>query len=371
MDNEPYKEGRGGVLAAMSGGVDSSVAALILKNQGYRVVGATMRLLETIEESFAPARSCCSADDIMDARHVALKLDFDHKVHNFSLAFRSEVIERFARDYFSGRTPNPCVDCNRRLKFSLLFQRAVFFDCAFMATGHYARVELDKRSGRWLLKKALDLDKDQSYFLYGLTQKELSRTLFPLGSLTKKEVRALALSHNLVTAQKPESQDICFVRTGRYDSFLESFGLKAKPGDIVDRRGRLLGHHKGLHRYTVGQRKGLGLCAPNPLYVAALDSSTNRVIVGREEELYSSSAIVSEVNFISVAKLSGLKEIEAKIRYRQNQFPALIEPLEPGPDRVRLIFNSPQRAVAPGQAAVFYQGDLVIGGGTIESAELI
>jgi tRNA-specific 2-thiouridylase len=389
-------------MVAMSGGVDSSVAALILKKAGWRVVGATMRLLESpdpagdpdppeprapsapfgpsapfdpfaplappapFDPSVATGRGCCSLADVLDARRVAERLDFDHQVHNFSLLFRSEVIGRFVRDYLAGRTPNPCVDCNRRLKFTALFERARLLGLDRLATGHYARIAFDPGRGRWILRKALDDRKDQSYFLYGLTQPELSRTLFPLGDLRKDQVRALAAEAGLATARKPESQDICFVGSGAYAGFLESVGAGGRPGDVVDRSGRILGRHRGLHRYTVGQRRGLGLPGPEPLYVVALDPAANTVVAGGEGDLYARGATASDVNLISIARLDGPMEVEVKIRYRQAPFGATMEPL--GSSGLKVVFREPQKAVAPGQAAVFYQGDEVVGGATIESS---
>jgi tRNA-specific 2-thiouridylase len=235
-----------------------------------------------------------------------------------------------------------------------------------MATGHYAKIERDEKSGRWLLKKARDPSKDQSYFLYGLTQDELSRTIFPLGSYLKKEVRALAASRGIVNAQKPDSQDICFVRDGRYESFLEGFGPVGRPGDIVDASGLVLGRHLGLHRYTIGQRRGLGLRSPDALYVLRLDPGKNTVTVGPDAGLYSGSAMIEDVNLVSVERLEEPLEVMAKIRYQQKEFPATANP--EGPGRLRLIFRDPQKAVAPGQAAVLYQGDVVVGGGTIVQA---
>jgi tRNA-specific 2-thiouridylase len=351
----------------MSGGVDSSTAALILKESGHRVVGVTMKLVEDMETGpDGQARVCCSHRDIIDARSVSQKLDFEHQVHNFCQLFRKEVIERFVRAYASGRTPNPCVDCNRRLKFGPLMERATLLGCSRLATGHYAKVELDRKSGRWLLKRARDRSKDQSYFLYGLSQAELARTIFPLGGYLKEEVRALAASRGIVNAQKPDSQDICFVRDGRYDRFLENFGPIGKPGYIIDSRGTILGCHLGLHRYTIGQRRGLGLRLPTSLFVLRLDPDGNTVTVGPEAELYSGSALIDDVNLVSLDRLAGPIQVQARIRYKQREFEATAEPA--GEGCIRLVFHEPQKAVAPGQAAVLYQGEVVVGGGTIVRA---
>ncbi|MDR2442499.1 MAG: tRNA 2-thiouridine(34) synthase MnmA [Deltaproteobacteria bacterium] len=353
----------------MSGGVDSSAAAMLLKDQGWRVMGVTMRLMMDEEESafdpsLATSRSCCTLTDALDAKEVASRLDFDHQVHNFSLVFKTEVIDRFISSYFSGRTPNPCIDCNRRLKFTHLYRRAELLGLNYLATGHYARTQFDPETGRYLLLKAVDLHKDQSYVLYGLTQDELSRTLFPLGNTLKTEVRSIAKSAGLVNALKPDSQDLCFVRDSDYTHFLETHGPTPIPGDIIDSQGRVLGRHKGIHRYTIGQRKGLGVCWKEPLYVIALDSAKNTVTVGLKSELYAIGALVTDLNLISIASLTGPMEVQAKIRYRQPEVPAIIEPAGSG---ILLKFKSPQTAVAPGQAAVFYQGEIVVGGGTIES----
>jgi tRNA-specific 2-thiouridylase len=353
----------------MSGGVDSSAAALILKGLGHRVVGVTMKLVDADENDSAfglispSGRSCCSFLDIVDARSVSQKLNFDHQVHNFSHLFRKEVVEPFVRAYVRGQTPNPCVDCNRRLKFGPLFERATLLGCEKMATGHYAKIELDERTGLFQLKKAKDPVKDQSYFLYGLNQEELSRTLFPLGNYLKEEIRAVAAKSGIVTAKKPESQDICFVRNGRYDLFLEEFGVKDKPGDIINVQGQKLGRHLGIHHYTVGQRRGLGLHAPMPMYVIRLEPNENTVTVGGENELYSDWALLTDVSLISGQPATKPFEAGIKVRYRQTETPALVEPLNAGTFKVS--FRQPLKAVAPGQAAVMYQGDVVIGGGTI------
>ncbi|MDR1656628.1 MAG: tRNA 2-thiouridine(34) synthase MnmA [Deltaproteobacteria bacterium] len=354
----------------MSGGVDSSVAALILRRQGLQVVGVTMQLFpqpqtSTFDSGLSTGRSCCSLTDVLDAKEVSNKLDFDHQVHNFSRLFQAEVIERFVKAYLSGRTPNPCIDCNRRLKFTRLYERAQLMGLDLMATGHYVRTATDPKTGRRLLLKAKDPEKDQSYVLYGLTQEELARTVFPLGNILKSEVRSLASQAGLINASKPDSQDICFVRDGAYAGFVENLCPFPVPGDIIDLKGQTLGRHQGIHHYTVGQRKGLGICGQEPLYVVKIDAQTNSVTVGPERALYSDGAIVSEVNLISINELTAPLEVQAKIRYRQPPFPAVLEPI--GPEMVRLRFKAPQKAVTPGQAAVFYLGDVVVGGGTIEA----
>jgi tRNA-specific 2-thiouridylase len=276
--------------------------------------------------------------------------------------FQREVIDRFAEAYARGLTPNPCLDCNRRIKFSLLGDRAARMNCDFIATGHYARSEFEARRGRWLLRKARDQAKDQSYALYGLTQAQLARTLFPLGELDKIEVRGLAAARGLVNADKPDSQDICFVRGGDYASFLEkTMGLANPPGDFIDREGRVLGRHRGLIRYTVGQRRGLGSFG-RPLYVTGLNPADNTVRLGPESELFSSAALVGEVNLISEETLDRPLTVDVKIRYNSLASPAVIEPHAAG---LLVKFATPRQAVAPGQAAVFYQDDLLVGGGVI------
>ena len=358
------------VLAAMSGGVDSSVAALLLRDQGREVTGATLKLFADEDLGLAGnapgGRSCCALADIEDARETAERLGLRHQVLNFRTLFRREIIDRFAAAYARGLTPNPCIDCNRYLKFSGLWERAALEPGDFLATGHYARIYFDRHSGRWRLLKARDPAKDQSYALYGLTQEQLARTLFPLGELTKGQVRNLAASQGLVNARKPDSQDICFVRHGHYAEFLEkTLGLVSPPGDFVDRQGRALGRHRGLIRYTVGQRRGLGSFG-RPLYVTGLNPADNTVRLGPAEELAVHSALATEVNLISQAALDGPLEVAAKIRYNSEAVPAV---LEPHPAGVKVIFQTPTRAVAPGQAAVFYQGDLVVGGGVLAPPE--
>lgn len=353
------------VFAAMSGGVDSSVAALLLMRQGYKVSGVTLKLFDNEDIGLnGRSRPCCAESDVEDARRVCHKLGLDHQVFNFCAPFAKDVIARFGAAYAEGRTPNPCIDCNRYIKFGKLRARARLLGINTIATGHYARVEYDEQSGRWLLKKALDSTKDQTYVLYALNQEELSGTLLPLGNLTKNEVRAMAEAHGLANADKPDSQDICFVKDGDYAGFLTRvLGLDMPPGNFIDSAGRVLGRHQGLHRYTIGQRKGIGISFGEPRYVVALDAEHNTVTLGEEAELYRSGLIAADVNFISIPELRQPLRVGVKTRYKQLETPATIAPLPDG--RVEVRFDTPQRAITPGQAAVFYDGDIVVGGGTI------
>jgi tRNA-specific 2-thiouridylase len=350
---------------AMSGGVDSSTGGYLLKERGYEVTGAFMRLLGDYEPH-PDRKACCSAQDIEDARQAATRLDFNFLVFNFQVAFQTEVIAPFAKAYAQGLTPNPCLECNRRLKFQRFLERAKILGHDYMATGHYARVEYDPQRKRYLLKKALDLTKDQSYALYTMTQEELSQTLFPLGEVTKPEIRRLAGKLNLAAATKPDSQDICFVPNGRYTDFLTDYlttqGLKPQPGRLVDRQGNQLGEHKGIHHFTVGQRKGLNIQKPGPWYVLELNPLTHEVVVGPIEELGQKEALVTDLNYIAFETLTAPIKVMAKIRYRQTEIPAL---LSPHPKGAVLTFQKPPKGVSPGQAAVFYEGDTVLGGGSI------
>ncbi len=354
------------VMVAMSGGVDSSVAAALLKERGYDVIGVTLKLFGNedigIEEQ---TRTCCALSDVEDARRVAFRLDFPHYVFNFGDRFKAQVIKRFVESYLDGRTPNPCIDCNRYIKFDELLNRAVSVGCDFIATGHYAISGYDEKSGRYLLSKSADRSKDQTYVLYNMTQEQLKRTLFPLGRLDKTTVRKMAEEKGLKNADKPDSQDICFVKNGDYASFIEDYtGKQVKSGDFIDKNGNVLGRHKGMIHYTVGQRKGLGLSFGKPMYVVAKDTEKNTVTLGAEEELFSKSLVASDVNLISLERLEAPMKVTAKTRYSQREQPAVIHPMDAG--KVFVEFEKPQRAVTPGQAVVFYDGDTVVGGGTIE-----
>ena len=353
-------------LIAMSGGVDSSAAALLMQQAGYECAGATMHLFDNPDAGISKEKTCCSLSDVQDAKLVCARLGMLHYVFNFSDRFREKVMQRFAYCYENGMTPNPCIDCNRYLKFDAMVQRMheMEFDC--IVTGHYAQIVYDETCGRYLLKKAADPDKDQSYVLYSLTQEQLRVTRFPLGGFRKNEIRAIAEKHGLVTARKKESQDICFVPDGDYAGFLERFTGRQFPcGDFTDTDGNRLGTHHGIIHYTIGQRRGLGISAGHPLYVCGIDPTENRVILGENAALFSDRLTADDVNLISVPDLTTPMRVAAKIRYRHKEQPALAWMK----DGVLFVqFDAPQRAVTCGQAVVLYQGDTVVGGGTIRSA---
>lgn len=354
------------VMVAMSGGVDSSAAAFLLKQQGCEIIGATLKLIadSMVAGNDVRTRTCCSLDDVADARSIAHLLGFKHYVFNMGSLFEQAVIRRFADSYSKGETPNPCIDCNRFIKFSKMLERARMLDFDYIATGHYARTAYDETTGRYLLKKARDATKDQTYVLYALTQDELAHTLFPLGDMTKDEVRAMAEQNNLINARKPDSQDICFVPDGDYAAFLKTvLGIRSEPGNFVDKNGKILGRHKGLVHYTIGQRKGLGLSFDRPQYVIRKDAVSNLVVLGDESELMQKQFRVGDLNWISIGQLDGPLAVAVKIRYSQQEVPATLLPV--GDEQVQVAFDQPQRAVTPGQAAVFYLGDTVVGGGII------
>lgn len=349
----------------MSGGVDSSVAAFLTKEEGFDCAGATMKLFSNEDIGVEGESRCCSLDDVEDARSVANRLGIPFFVFNFSDNFRREVIERFIAAYKSGATPNPCIDCNRFLKFDKFFSRAKELDIGHIVTGHYASVYYDAASRRWGLKKGTDESKDQSYVLYSLTQEQLAHTLLPLGGMSKTEVREIARDNGFINAKKRESQDICFVPDGDYAAFIERYtGEPNRPGNFVDGEGRVLGRHRGFVRYTIGQRRGLGLSLREPLYVCAKRAADNTVILGRGEELFSKSLTASGINLIACERISSPLRLRAKVRYKQREQWATVE--QTAEDRLRVDFDEPQRAVTPGQAVVLYDGSCVVGGGTIE-----
>ena len=382
---------RPGALIAMSGGVDSSVAAWLMQRDGFDCTGVTMRLTRNEAVNTEGLHTCCSERDIEDAAEVAYAMDIPYEVLDFTADFQEKIIDKFIRVYEAGGTPNPCIDCNRYMKFDHLLRWAEAHGLDHVVTGHYARVEQDEATGRWLLKKGLDENKDQSYVLYNLTQEQLAHVRLPLGGLQsyvlynltqeqlahvrlplgglhKSEVRAIAEEQGFVNARKHDSQDICFVPDGDYARFMEDFTGKHYPaGDFLDVSGKKVGTHSGAVRYTIGQRKGLGLAMGAPVYVCAKDMQANTVTVGPESELFDTIVYANEVNWIAIPELKGPLRVTARTRYHQTEQPATVYPA--GPDSFRLEFDQPQRAPTPGQAVVLYQGDTVLGGGTIMRVE--
>jgi tRNA-specific 2-thiouridylase len=359
----------------MSGGVDSSTVAAMLRADGHNVIGLTMQLWnqrrlagrEGMPESVQGR--CCSLDDVYDARRVAQQLGIPYYVVNHEERFERDVIRPFVEEYVSGRTPIPCSLCNNHLKFDQLLIVAQQIGAEHVATGHYARVAFDEERGRWLLKRPADSSKDQTYFLFGLTQEQLSRTIFPLGDMTKPEVRELARHHGLALAEKPDSQEICFVPGGDYKRFIDAYlaeqgeALPDTAGDLVTTSGEVIGEHGGIHNFTVGQRKGLGVATGSPLYVIQISGADKQVIVGGEEHLYARTLRTHRVNLIAVDDLREPLRVTVKIRHRHEPAAAVIE--RTGDDEILATFDEPQRAITPGQAAVFYDGDIVVGGGWI------
>jgi len=355
------------VVVAMSGGVDSSVAAALLKEEGHEVLGLTMNLFSLPEKicHSEELRSCCGWRAQEDANRVAIHLSIPHFVADFRQEFERKVIQDFCQEYSRGRTPNPCIRCNQYIKFDWLLERAKILKADYIATGHYARVEYDSGRRRYLLKKGKDREKDQSYFLYPLTQDMLALTFFPVGSLTKREVRKRAKGLGLPVAEKPESQEICFVPNNDYAEFLRTRIPEAfRPGLIVDLNNKVLGEHQGIVHFTVGQRRGMKIAAPHPLYVISIDGEKNTVVVGENRDLYKSCLLASDLNFIALKELIEPIMARVKIRYKHTETKARITPL--GNGKARIQFERPQRAITPGQAVVFYDRDVVIGGGTID-----
>jgi tRNA-uridine 2-sulfurtransferase len=365
------------IAVAMSGGVDSSTVAAMLRAEGYNVVGLTMQLWNQRRLAGHPGMPeqvqgrCCSIEDVYDARRVAEDLGIPYYVVNHEERFENDVVRPFVEEYLSGRTPIPCSLCNNHLKFDQLLTTARQIGADLLATGHYARCEFDCDRNRWLLKRALDPAKDQTYFLFGLTQEQLSRTRFPLGGMTKPEVRETARRHELALADKPDSQEICFVPGGDYKRFIDAYlaeqgeSLPDTSGEIVTQEGEVLGRHGGIHNFTVGQRKGLGVATGSPLYVIKIDGEKGQVIAGGGEDLLSRTLIAHKMNWIAMDELRESIRVHAKIRHRHEPAPAVVE--NAGHGEVRLIFDEPQRAITPGQAVVFYDGELVVGGGWIAS----
>jgi len=352
------------VMVAMSGGVDSSVAASLIKEKGYTLCGATMKLFSP-DDINTDKGICGSLTDAHDAGKIAAKMGFEHYVFDLSTEFKTHVIDKFINSYLCGETPNPCIECNRHLKFAKMLNCARELGDDYIATGHYAQIEYDKKSGRYLLKKAVDTSKDQTYVLYTMTQDELAHTLFPLGSYTKSQIRQMAEERNLITAKKPDSQDICFVPDGDYASFIERCAnKKCESGNFIDVDGNILGEHKGIIHYTIGQRKGLGITFGEPRYVVKKDATDNTVTLGRHEQLFSRELVARDTNWIMFDDLKEPMRVLAKARYKQSAVEATITPLENG--RVLCTFDTPQRAIASGQSAVFYLDDYVVGGGVIE-----
>lgn len=350
-DNENKK-----VLLGMSGGVDSSVSALLLKKEGYEVVGITMEL-------FAGS-SCCNTNTYLDAKNVCNQIGIPHFIFDFKNEFRKFVIDDFINCYANCKTPNPCIECNKYMKFGLMFEKAKEFGCNYIATGHYAKTEYSKKYDRWVLKKSNAGKKDQSYVLWNIPKELLSHIVFPLSDFESKEqIREIAKQENLKTATKPDSEDICFVPDGNYKRFLENNSdIKPKEGNIVNKQGKILGKHNGLYNYTIGQRKGLGISNPVPLFVLGFNSKKNEVIVGEEQELYQDEILITDINLLLVDEIKDWMEVQVKTRYSSKISKAKIKQEN---KLIKVIFEEPQRAITPGQSAVFYVDDIVLGGGKI------
>lgn len=356
------------ILVGMSGGVDSSVAALLLKEQGYDVDGCTLKLFDSETEEDKFTRTCCSIDDVADARSVCYKLGIEHFVFNFKDLFREKVMTAFADSYINGETPNPCINCNRYIKFDKMLKRAMELGYDGIATGHYAKNEYNEITGRYNLIRPADRRKDQTYVLYNMTQEQLARTLFPLWNTDKPANRDIAEKHGLINSRKPDSQDICFVPDGDYAKFISDYTGKTFPqGDFIDTDGNIIGTHQGIIRYTIGQRKGLGMAFGKPVFVCDKNTSANTVTLGSSESLMSDIVTADDVNLISVGDINGEMRVTAKTRYNMTDVPGTLTRL--GDSRIQVRFDEPVRAVTKGQALVIYDGDSVVGGGTITESK--
>jgi tRNA-uridine 2-sulfurtransferase len=358
------------VMIGMSGGVDSSVAAAILLQEGFEVIGVTMQIWPDMDEERKKSEGgCCSLSAVDDARRVADKLGIPYYVMNFKGIFEEKVINYFKDEYINGCTPNPCIACNKHVKFEAMLQKAIGMGIDYIATGHYAKIEFDEILNRFLLKKSVTDKKDQTYALYTMTQEQLSRTIMPIGEFAKEDVRDMAKDMALTVAAKPDSQEICFVEDNDYGRFIcENTDYKSIPGDFIDLDGKVLGKHKGIIHYTIGQRKGLGIAFGKPMFVVDIDADTNRVVLGDEKEVFSDSLIARDLNFISIDTLVEPMKVKSKIRYSAKEADSTIYPLMDG--RVEVVFDLPQRAITPGQSVVFYDGDIVVGGGVIEKNKI-
>jgi tRNA-specific 2-thiouridylase len=355
------------IVVGLSGGVDSSLASALLKKEGYDVIGITFRMWPKEECGQSGSRACCSLEAVTRARVVSEDLGIPYYVVDFSADFKKHVIDYFCSEYLKGLTPNPCVICNQKIKFGKLMEKARSLGASYVATGHYAKMDADKRSGRFLLKEGRDKVKEQSYFLFNLSQEQLKHAIFPLGGMTKKRVRSLAKRMKIKTYNTVSSQDICFIRDKNYAEYIrEKTGVEIKTGKIVDKDGKVLGRHKGIPFYTIGQRRGLGVAYKEPLYVTAFDIENNRVVVGVKEDLMKRSVIADRLNWISVKGIVKPLKVMAKIRYNHKKAKATVTKIDA--DTVRVDFDEPQSAPTPGQAVVFYDKDVVIGGGWIRGA---
>lgn len=353
------------VVIGMSGGVDSSVSALLLKQQGYDVIGITMNIWQRQDDEKVCEKACCAVNAVDDARAVANKLGIPYYNMNFRDEFKKDVIDYFVDQYIHGKTPNPCIACNKYLKFEKLLEKAkTLFDADYIATGHYAKVEYNEKTDRYYLRESATLKKDQTYALYNLSQEQLKHIIFPLGEYTKDEVRQIARDNNLINANKHDSQEICFVEDNDYAKFIkEKYNYIPKKGEFVDESGNVLGKHEGIINYTIGQRRGIGISFKKPMYVLKVNVDNNKVVLGEESKLYTDTLICTNINLMPVEKLTEPMEVTAKIRYSAKKAEATIYPIDNGD--LKVVFNEPQRAITPGQAVVFYDGDIVLGGGTI------